>query len=102
MTMEPSQDYMERQLQLADEALSDAKYLLQDNRLKAAANLFYHNFVEPGKISRQYHRDLIRTFRLRQQTDYERNGEFGEDDVRQAVEKAEGFVAEVKSVVGAA
>lgn len=114
---------------MADEALSDARYLLLDSRLKAAANrayyamfyaasaalasanaqppkthrtlanLFYRYFVEVGKIGRQYHRDLVRTFQLRQQTDYGLDVQVGEDEVRQAVEKAEVFVAEVKRVV---
>lgn len=42
MTTEPSQEFVKRQLQLADEALSDAKYLLQDSRLKAASNRAYY------------------------------------------------------------
>jgi uncharacterized protein (UPF0332 family) len=42
MTMGPSPEYVRRQLQLADEALDDAEYLLQGNRLKAAANRAYH------------------------------------------------------------
>ena len=42
MTTESSQDYVNEQFRLADEALSDARYLLNDNRLKAAANRAYY------------------------------------------------------------
>ncbi len=42
MTAEPSGDYVREQLRLAEEALSDARYLLEDNRLKAAANRAYY------------------------------------------------------------
>ncbi|MBI2863526.1 MAG: HEPN domain-containing protein [Chloroflexi bacterium] len=115
---------------MADEALSDAKYLLHDNRLKGAANrahyamfhgasaalsqasipapkkhktlisLFYHQFVETGRMPRQLHRDLVKAFRLRQQGDYEILSRFGTDEVREVVEMAEAFVAEVRRLVG--
>jgi len=42
MTTESSQEYVNEQFRLADEALSDARYLLNDNRLKAAANRAYY------------------------------------------------------------
>lgn len=130
MTTEPSQEYAKRQLQLADEALSDAKYLLEDNRLKAAANrayyamfyaasaaltstnvklpkrhravitLFYRHFVEAGKMPREFHRDFVRTFQRRLQSDYEIYAHIGEEEVRETVGKAEAFVAEVKKVMG--
>lgn len=42
MTTEPSPVYVQRELQSADEALSDAVYLLQAGRLRAAANRAYY------------------------------------------------------------
>lgn len=101
MTTGPSLEFVARQLQLADEALGDAKYLLQDNRLLAATNrayyamfyaasaalaaasvklpkthkgvsaMFYRHLVESGKVDRGFHRDFAKTFQLRQRTDYE-------------------------------
>lgn len=130
MMMEPSREYVERQLQLADEALDDAQYLLQDNRLKATTNrafyamfhaasaalasagvkppkthkgvvsLFYQHFVEPGKVPRPFHHDYVRTFQLRLQTDYEIHTNIGEEEIRELIGKAEAFVAEVKRLAG--
>ena len=42
MTTGPSQEYVKAQLESADEALSDAQYLLEGRRLKAAANRAYY------------------------------------------------------------
>lgn len=42
MTRGSSQEYAREQLRLADEVLSDAGYLLDDNRLRAAANRAYY------------------------------------------------------------
>jgi uncharacterized protein (UPF0332 family) len=42
MTTGPSQEYVQAQLESADEALSDAQYLLEGGRLKAAANRAYY------------------------------------------------------------
>lgn len=129
MTMERSRESAEVQLQLADEALSDAQYLLQDNRLRAASGrayysmfhaasaalasegiklpkthkgtlaLFYQNFVEPGRIARRLHRNLVNAFQLRQQTDYQIYAHVGADEVKETVKNAEAFIAEVKRIV---
>ena len=129
MTTGPSPEYVRRQLQLADEALDDARYLLQGNRLKAAANRAYYGmyyaampaligvsptlpkthsgaislfgryFVRTGKLDRQFGRDLRNVNDLRQQGDYGIFVELGGEQVREAVVKAEAFVAEVKRLV---
>ncbi|MCL5959623.1 MAG: HEPN domain-containing protein [Chloroflexi bacterium] len=85
---------------MADEALGDAEYLLQDNRLKAAANrayyamfhaveaavatsevktpkthggainLFGRHFIRTGIMERRFAKDLQDAYDLRQQSDY--------------------------------
>lgn len=129
MTTEPSPEYVRRQLQLADEALDDARYLLQGNRLKAAANrayygmfyaalaalmgvsstipkthsgtisLFGRHFVRTGKLDRQFGRDLRNANNLRQQSDYGIFVELEDVQIKDAVVKAEAFVAEVKQLI---
>jgi uncharacterized protein (UPF0332 family) len=42
MTMGPSPEYVTRQLQLAHEALADARLLLEHHRLSAALNRSYY------------------------------------------------------------
>lgn len=126
MTTEPSPEYVRRQLQLADEALNDAKYLLQGSRLKAAANrayyamfhavmaaladarlrpprthsgaisLFGRHHIRTGKMDRQFARDLRDAYNLRQQSDYEIFAEVGDEQVRVTVGRAEAFVTEIK------
>ena len=129
MTMGPSPDYVRRQLQLADEALDDARYLLQGNRLKASANrayyamfyavmatladarlrppkthsgaisLFGRHYIRTGKMGRQSARDLLDAYNLRQQSDYEIFAEVGDEQVRVTVGRAEVFVAEIKGLL---
>lgn len=129
MTMEPSPEYVKRQLQSADEALSDARYLLVGSRLKAAANrayyamfyaiqaalavakvrrprthsgainLFGRYYIRTGKMDRSLAKDLQDAYNLRQQSDYEVLAVIGEEPVRGVVEKAEAFVAEVKKAL---
>ncbi|MBI2918619.1 MAG: HEPN domain-containing protein [Chloroflexi bacterium] len=113
-------------MQLADEALGDAEYLLAGSRYKAAANrayyamyhavhaalaiagagrskthkgaigLFGRYYVKTGRIGRAFVKDLRDAYVLRQQTDYEIYAAAGEEPVRETVWKAEAFVAEVK------
>lgn len=129
MTTGPSQDYVNEQFRLADEALSDAKYLLNDYRLKAAANrayyamfhaaqaslshtdvrppkthagtinLFGKHIIKTGKVDKRFAKDLQDAYDLRQQTDYQIHAHIGEAEVRDTVERAEAFVAEAKKVV---
>lgn len=70
-------------------------------RHKTAINLFYAYLVEAGKLTREYHRDLMRAYQLRQRGDYELYAHLGEDQVRQMVEKAEAFIEEIKKVLEA-
>ena len=129
MTTEPSPQYVRRQLQLADEAEDDAKYLLQGSRLKAAANRAYYvkfhvamaalvrvtltlpkthsgtisqfgrHYVRTGKLSIDIARDFREAYNLRQDSDYGIFAEVGETRVKETVEKAKAFVAEVKRLV---
>lgn len=126
MTTEPSLEYVRRQLQLADEAVDDARYLLHGNRLKAAANrayygmfhaavaalasasneipkthsgtisLFGRHYIRTGRISRQFARDLQNAYNLRQKMDYEAYAEIGDQQARESVERAQVFVAAVR------
>lgn len=130
MTTEPFPENATRQLQLADEALSDAEYLLTDSRLKAAANRAYYamfhavqaalaitkaalpkthagtinmfgkHIVLAGKIEKRYAKDLQDAFDIRQQTDYQIYAKIGEAEVREMVTKAAGFIAQVKNLIG--
>src|ERR671919_2599780 len=125
MTMGPSQEYVRGQLQLADEALDDARYLLEGHRLKGAVNrayyamfyaaiaplanitsrvpkshrgaisLFGRHYVLTGKIDRQFAADLRNAYNLRLQSDYGASTEVGEERVKEMIDKAEAFVAEV-------
>ena len=128
MTTGPSPEYVRRHLQLADEAVDDARYLLQGNRLKAAAtrayyamyhaviaalagagvgiprthsgaiSLFGRHFVRTGRIGRQFSRDLQDAYNLRQQSDYEAYAEIASLQCKDAVKKAEAFVAQLKAL----
>ncbi len=129
MTMESLEDYASKQLELADEALSDARYLLEGNRLKAAANrayyamfhaahaaifvvagekprthagalnLFGRYLIRPGLLDRQRGRDLQDAYDLRQDSDYEVDMSPDEQLIAELVEKAEVFIEVVKALV---
>ena len=101
MTTEPTQEYVDRQLQLADEALNDAQFLLQNDRLKAASNrayyaiyhavqaaltnvvsdlptshggsinLFGRHYVLTGLVDRRFAKYLQDAYNMRRQSDYE-------------------------------
>ena len=126
MTTESSPEYVERELQLADEALDDAAFLLQGNRLKAAANrayyamfhavqavlasagvrrprthsgainLFSRYWVRTGKVDRVFAKDLQDAFDLRQTSDYDVYAVMGGEVVGETIDRAKAFVAEVK------
>jgi uncharacterized protein (UPF0332 family) len=129
MTMEPSPEYVRRQLQLADETLDDARYLLQGNRLKAASNrayysmfhavmvvlagvsprlpkthrgaisLFGQHYIATGKLDVQFAWDLQNANHLCQQSDYGVHSELVDAQAKEAVEKAEAFVSAVKEIL---
>lgn len=132
MTTEPSQAYVTEYLQAADESLQEARVLLDRALLKGAVSrayyaifyaaqaalisqqvplpkrhrtvitLFYRHFIEPGKVPRELHRDLVRSFQLRQQSDYEIHAQIGEIDVNETIRKAEAFIASMRRLVGLA
>jgi uncharacterized protein (UPF0332 family) len=109
--------------------LDDADFLLHGNRLKAAANRAYYamfhvamaalvrvtltlpkthsgtisqfgrHYVRTGKLSIDFARDFRQAYNLRQDSDYGIFAEVGEARVKETVEKAKAFVAEVKRLV---
>jgi uncharacterized protein (UPF0332 family) len=119
-----------KQLQLADEALDDAEFLLRDGRLKSAANrayyamfhsvqaalsslglrnpkthsgtinLFSRHWVRSGKIDREFGGNLQDALDLRQQSDYNVYAVVGEQVISETVDQAKAFVAEVKRLIG--
>ena len=129
MTMEPSPEYVKRELQLADEALDDAEFLLQDDRLKAAANrayyamfyavrtalasagverprthrgainLFSRYWVRAGKVDSVFAGDLQDAFDLRQKSDNDVYAVLGGEMVRETIEKAKTFVSTFKGIL---
>ena len=126
MTHGPSQEYIARQLELADEALRAAELLLENGHLKAAANRAYYamfyaamaalmrsggdlprthggvtnqfglRYVRTGIIDSELAGTLQDVYELRRQSDYELYAYFSEDEIRQAVQNARAFVDEVK------
>lgn len=126
MTVGPSQEYMARQLESADEALDAAELLLKNDHLKVAANRAYYamfyatmaalmrsggdlprthggvtnqfglHYVRAGIIDPELAGTLQDTYELRRQSDYELEVNFAEDDIRQAVQNARAFVSEVR------
>ena len=126
MTMEYSQEFVVGQLKWADEALSDAEYLLKDNRLRAAANRAYYamfyaaqavlsqtdtqlpkthsgvinqfglHVARPGIVDRQLGAHLRNAYRLRIRTDYELHAEYADDLVAETVQNARAFVSAIR------
>ena len=129
MTNRPSQEYIARQLESADEALDDAEYLLQGGRYKATANRAYYAmfhaamaaltqsdgdlprthggvtnqfglyYVRTGIIDPELAETLQDTYELRRQSDYELFVSFTEDEIRQAVQNARAFVSAIRSAL---
>lgn len=129
MTMEPSPEYVKRELQLADEALDDAEFLLQDDRLKGAANrayyamfyavraalastgverprthkgainLFSRHWVRTRKVDKVFAGDLQDAFDLRQKGDYDVYAVLGGEVVSNMIEKAKAFVLAFKGIL---
>ena len=126
MTDRPSQEYIARQLESADEAIDDADFLLSHNRYKLAANRAYYAmfyaamaalmrssgdlprthdgvrnqfglyYVRTGIIDPDLADTLQDNYELRRQSDYELYAYFAEDDIRQAVQNARAFVSAVR------
>ena len=126
MTEGPSQEYISRQLELADEALDDANFLLSHDRYKLSANRAYYamfyaaiaalmrsggdlprthggvrnqfglHYVRTGIIDSELADTLQDTYELRRKSDYELFVSFTEDEIRQAVRNARAFVSAVR------
>lgn len=126
MTHGPSQEYIARQLESAEEALDDAEYLLQGGRYKATANRAYYamfhaamaalmrsggdlprthggvtnqfglHYVRAGIIDPELAETLQDNYELRRKSDYELYAYFAEDEIRQAVQNARAFVSAIR------
>lgn len=110
--------------------LADAKLMLEHGRLESAADrayyamfhaakaavsievnklprthkgvhtLFAQHFVATNKVDLSLHRDLTFGFELRLESSYEVDATFGEDVVQQLIAKADGFISQVRNVIG--
>ena len=117
------------ELQRADEALNDATYLWQGDRLRAATNrayyamfhaaqaalasdgvrrprthrgtinLFGQHWTRAGKIDLPYARDLQDAFDMQLKSDYDIYAVLNNELVGETISKAAAFVAEVKRLV---
>ena len=126
MTHGPSEEYIARQLELADEAVEDADFLLSHDRYKLSANRAYYamfhaamaalmksggdlprthggvtnqfslHYVRTGIIDSELADTLQDTYELRRQGDYELYAYFSEDEIRQAVQNARTFVSTIR------
>lgn len=127
--MEPSPEYLRIELELADEALSDATFLLEWGRFRAAANrayyamfhaataaldsdaiqrarthrgaihLFREHFVRTGRVDEKFARQLQVAYSLRQNSDYEGSVAIEEGHVTEIVLDATDFVEVIKSLI---
>ncbi len=129
MTTEPSRNYVEGRLLLADEMLHDARMLLEKGSLRSAADRAYYamfhasqaallsqgiaaprshqglrsafgkHLIIPGKIERQFGRALTRAFRLRQESSYEAYARRDEETVADLVARAFLFVERMRKLI---
>jgi len=117
---------VEEALKLADETLSEAKALLQLNKLRGSVSRAYYAmfnasrallyskdiavkthkgvismlgqyFIKTKEIDSSFSKIIIDTFNLRQATDYEFEVDLGRETVEKIVEDAEKFVKEAKN-----
>ena len=130
MTRESSPEYVAKALEAADQALSDARYLLEDGRLQAAANRIYYAafyateaalchsghrpsrshggvlrqfeqvYVHTGMIDRQLGRLLRDTYNLRRMGDYQFFATIAAEDVGSVVDDIAHFMVIIKDLVG--
>ena len=129
MTDGPSQEYIARQLESADETLRDAELLLRNSHLRAAANRAYYamfyaamaalmrsggdlprthggvtnqfglHYVRTGIVDPELAGTLQDTYELRRKSDYELDVNFAEDQIRQAVQNARAFVSAIRDAL---
>ena len=125
-----SQEYVETRLELADEALAEARLLLGHGHLRGATNRAYYAmlhavhaaletagarrprthsgvhdtfsryFVGTERVERRLVADLQQVFAMRLASDYESSAGLDEEGVEAAVEKAAAFVERVREVLG--
>lgn len=129
--MEPSASLVGEYLRASEQTLEEAKLLFGKGFLKGAGNrayyamfyaasasllatgltlpkkhkttiaFFYHHLVETGIVERSYYTYLTRASRLRQQSDYHLQIHIGTSDVKETIDHAALFLAEVERVIGA-
>ena len=129
MTTESSREYIRRQLEFAESALSDAEYLIEGSRHNAAANrayyamfhaalaaiesveverprthagtifLFGRHLVTTGLLEESFAGDLQVASDLRQLSDYNVYTEVREAQIDALVTKAKVFVQGVKAIL---
>ena len=129
MTAESSQEYIKRQLEFADSALSDAEYLIEGSRYNSAANrayyamfhaalaaiesvgverprthadtifLFGRHLVTSGLLNETFAGDLQNASDLRQLSDYNVYTEVREEQIDASVTKARAFVEGIEALL---
>lgn len=128
MTMEPSKDYVNKCLQLADEALEDANILWAKRRVRATVNRCYYamyhaaeavlydrgfkpkthaglrtmlgeHIINKGILSKERGRSLAQAARLREMSDYEVDAEVDVGRVDKLIGEAKLFIAEIKGTL---
>lgn len=129
MMTEPLSEYVKTRLQLADDMLTDARLLFNNNRLKSAADRAYYSMfhaaqaalathgirvprthrglrsqfgehlVATGIIEREYSRDLTLAHEMRQESTYEAYATISVTAVAELIGKAEKFLQRIGQLV---
>jgi len=129
MTRDSMKDFARACLRLAEEYLEDAKLALEHSRLRTAINCAYYamfhaaqavlafreitpprthkglrevfgrEIILKGLADKEFGKTLSRAFELRQASSYEVYASFGEELVREIVERAEDFVEKMKELI---
>lgn len=129
MTRDSMREFAKACMKLAEEYLEDAKFSLEHSRLRLALNSAYYamfhaaqavlvfrgitpprthkglrevfgkEIILKGLADRELGRALSRAFELRQASSYEVYAHFGEEIVREIVEKAGDFVEKMKELM---
>jgi len=68
-------------------------------RHRTIMSLFHQHFVRTERLPQELHQDLVESYKLRQQSDYEISAGIGIDELQTIVDRAEAFVAEVKQSI---
>lgn len=129
MIMEPLSEYVKTRLRLADDMLTDARLLFNNNRLKSAADRAYYSMfhaaqaalathgirpprshrglrsqfgkhlVTTGIIEREYSKDLTHAYEMRQESTYEAYATLSVDAVATLIGRAEKFLERINRLV---